>query len=314
MKKLTQERFNKAAQFLKTQAQDIDKAMFEYFFEHKPLDEVIDILATYQNEDGGFGKLDYDIQYPYSCLKHTESACRYIFALQDIPAEHPLIRKVIHYIIKNYNEVNGEWKNITVPEVNDYPHAPWWGYGDSEKESEDYIPKHRADLVEHYDANTNATLAGILVKYSSLVPKELLDLIMDIVIEKINSGYSFYQYEMMSVLYFVHALDDENLKNGLLKTLMGNGKLISILDGDWRTENAYKLCHWINSPAHPYYNMYSEDIEKNLKYLIGSQEEDGSWSPSWSWGEPDIWERVKICIKGELTFTFLLALKNFNYI
>lgn len=310
MKKLMKEQFNKAVQFLMTQVQDIDRAMFEYFFENKPLDEVIDILATYQNEDGGFGKLDYDFEYPYSCLKHTESACRYIFALGNISVEHPMIQRLISYIMENYNNISGEWDNHLVSAVNDYPHAPWWEYGEAEK----FIPKSRADLIDHYDPNTNSTLAGMLVKYRSLVPKETLDIAMGVVIEKINSGYEFGQYGMMSDVYFVNVLDDENLKNNLLKTLMGNGKLISILDENWGTENAFKLCHWIDSPNHPYYMMYKDAVQNNLNFLIKSQEEDGSWSPNWSWGEPEVWERVIKRIKGELTFRFLWTLKKFDYI
>jgi len=310
MKKLTNEQLNKAVGFMKTQAQDIDRAMFEYFFENKPINEVIDILAAYQNKDGGFGKLDYDFEYPYSCLKHTESACRYIFALKDIPADHSMIKNLISYIIENYNKINGEWNNLTVSEVNYYPHAPWWHH----EESEQFIPQNRADLINHYDANTNAALAGMLVKYSFLVPKDLLDMITGIIIEKINSGYSFYQYEMMSILYFVRELDDKNLKNELLKTLMGNGLLMSVLDGDWGTESAYKLCHWIDSPDHPYYNMYREAVENNLDFLIESQGEDGSWSPNWSWGEPEVWERVNKRLKGKLTFEFLFALNKFGRI
>lgn len=100
MIKLKKEQFCKAVHFLKTQAQDIDKAMFEHFFEDKPLNEVVDILATYQNEDGGFGTLDYDIGYPYSCLKHTESACRYIFALKHISENHPMIKRLIPILSK----------------------------------------------------------------------------------------------------------------------------------------------------------------------------------------------------------------------
>lgn len=310
MKKLSKKQFEKAKEFMKTQAQNIDLAMFEYFFEDKPLIEVINVLETYQNEDGGFGKLDYDFEYPNSCLKHTESACRYIFALDQVPCEHPMIKKLIPYIIENYNSISGEWDNHLVPEVNNYPHAPWWRY----EKPEDFIPKDRADLIDHYDPNINSTLAGMLVKYSPIVPKEMLSAIKRVVIEKVNSGYEFSQYGMMSDIYFVIALDDGNLKNELLNTLMGNGKLISILDDIWGTENAYKLCHWINSPEHPYYTLYENDVKTNLNFLIDSQEQDGSWSPSWSWGESDVWARVVKRLKGVLTFKFLWTLKKFDYI
>ena len=41
MQKLTKEQFQKAKEYMKTQAQDIDLDMFEYYFEDKPLNEVI---------------------------------------------------------------------------------------------------------------------------------------------------------------------------------------------------------------------------------------------------------------------------------
>jgi len=310
MTKLTREQFQKAKEYMKTQAQDIDLTLFEHYFENKPLNEVINVLEQYQNEDGGFGKLDYDFECPDSCLKHTESACRYIFALRNIPCEHPMIKKLIAYIIENYNSITGEWNNLTVPAVNDYPHAPWWHYN----EPETFIPKDRAELIDHYDPNTNSALAGVLVKYNSLVPKELLGTIKGIVIDKINSGYEFGQYGMNSDIYFITALSDEQLKKNLLNILMGNGKLISLLDKIWGTENAYKLCHWIDSPNHPYYPLYKDSVSMNFDFLINSQEQDGSWSPNWGWGEPDAWERVIKRLKGVLTVKFLWAMKKFDLI
>ena len=310
MNKLEKQQFNKAVEFLKTQAQDIDRAMFEYFFESRPLGDVLSILSTYQNEDGGFGKLDYDMEYPGSCLKHTESACRYIYALENISVENTLIKKLIPYIIENFNNISGEWDNLTVPAVNDYPHAPWW----SHEEIENFIPKDRADLIEHYNPNTNSALAGMLVKYSSLVPAGMVDNVKGIVIDKINSGYEFGQYGMMSDIYFVNAINDENLNDELLKILMSNGKLISLLDENWGTENAYKLCHWIDNLEHPYYTMYKDAVHNNFDFLIKSQGSDGSWAPSWNYGEPEVWERVEKRLKGVLTYKFLWTLKKFDCI
>ncbi len=240
-------------------------------------------------------------------MKHTESACRYIFALKQIPENHPIIKRLIPYIVENYNRITGEWDNLTVPAVNDYPHAPWWGHD----ENKPFVPQNRADLIDHYNPNTNSALAGMLVKYPSLVQKEILDQIIGIVIDKINSGYEFGQYGMMSDVYFVNALKDENLKQGLLKTLMGDVKLISLLDGNWGTENAYKLCHWIDTPEHPYYPMYKDAVQNNFDFLIESQGADGSWSPNWSWGEPEVWSSVLNRLKGVLTFNFLWTLKKF---
>jgi hypothetical protein len=221
-----------------------------------------------------------------------------------------MIQKLIPYILNNYNHLTGEWNNQVVPGVNDYPHAPWWTY----TEPTPFTPKNRAEMIEHYDANTNAALAAAVIKYGSLVPAELCDEIKAIPTEKILSGNSFGEYDMKSLLYFVNELKDSGSKNELLKKLMGDGNLISIFDTPWGTESALKLCQYIDSPEHPYYNMYKADVERNLDYIVNSQQPDGSWHPSWSWGEPEVWERVKKRIQGLLTAEFLLALKKFGRI
>lgn len=310
MQKLSNEQYKKAANFLKTQAESIDRAMFEYFFEEKSLDEVILVLNGYQNDDGGFGMLDYDIACPVSCMKSTESACRYIYALDKIPADNPLIQRLIPYIISNFNRITMNFNNLVVPIVNEYPHAPWWEY----KDTKQFTPKNYKELLDNFVPNTNSALLGMLIKYSSLVPKDISEMALRVVIDKINTFKDFSQYDMLSNIYFVNALTDENLKSDLLYKLMADGKLISLLDDVWGTENAYKLCHWIDSPNHPYYNLYKRSVHNNIKFLINSQNKDGSWSPDWRWGEDKVWQNVEIRLKGLLTYNFLWTLKKFDMI
>ena len=62
MKQLSHEAFDRARQFLKTQARPLDRALFEYRFEDGPIEPVIEELARFQNDDGGFGNgLELDI-------------------------------------------------------------------------------------------------------------------------------------------------------------------------------------------------------------------------------------------------------------
>lgn len=306
---LTKKQFAKARDFMYGYAQDIDLAMFQYFFENKPKEQVIEILEKYQNEDGGFGTLDYDFIFHKSCLKQTESACRYIFSL-NISETHHMIPKLMKYIVENYNKDTGEWDNLTVPEVNDFPHAWWWEHEEREKA----VVKNYDDLISNYDPNTNSALAGMIMKYSRYVPEELAVYIKKIVIDKILRNNNYFQYGMLSDLYFVNALPEEKLKNKLLERLMGEGKLFCLLDEGWGTERAYKACIWIDSPNHPYYAMYKTDVDDNLTKLIDTQNEDGSWSPSWRWGTDEIWKGVEQRLKGLLTYNFLWSLYKFGRI
>lgn len=309
MKCLTKKQFEKAREFMYGYAQDIDLAMFQYYFENKPQEQVIEVLEKYQNEDGGFGTLDYDFCFSKSCLKQTESACRYIFAL-NAPETHSMIPKLMKYIVENYNMETGEWDNLIVPEVNDFPHAWWWEYEDKEKT----LPKNYDELIANYNPNTNSALAGMVMKYSRYVPEELAEYIKKVVTDKIMRSDSYFQYGMMSDLYFVNALSDENLKSELLKRLMGDGKLFGLLDEGWGTERAHKACIWINSPNHPYYAMYKNEVDDNHTKLIEAQNEDGSWSPNWQWGTDEIWKDVERRHKGLMTCNFLWSLFKFGRI
>jgi len=70
MKRLSREAFDRARQFLKTQARPLDRAMFEYRFEGASAESVIAELARFQNDDGGFGRaLEPDLRTPDSSAR-----------------------------------------------------------------------------------------------------------------------------------------------------------------------------------------------------------------------------------------------------
>jgi len=57
-------------------------------------------------------------------------------------------------------------------------------------------------------------------------------------------------------------------------------------------------------------------VAENPDYEISSQNEDGSWTPTWSWGDayPDTWEKARLEWSGVITLEKLLILKRFNRI
>ncbi len=59
-----------------------------------------------------------------------------------------------------------------------------------------------------------------------------------------------------------------------------------------------------------------EDVAANLDYEISSQNEDGSWTPTWSWGNvfPNAWEKARREWSGIITIEKLLLLKRFRRI
>jgi hypothetical protein len=65
----------RAKEFLYRNARLLDRKRFEYHFEGGSKAEVVNVLRTYQNQDGGFGNaLEPDIRCPQSQPVPTEVA------------------------------------------------------------------------------------------------------------------------------------------------------------------------------------------------------------------------------------------------
>ncbi len=83
MQKLTCENFIKARDYIFANSDDVNRAWFRYDFEDGDTNTFMDVLAKYQHDDGGFGRLDYKFDYRGSCLKATEHAIGYILELKE---------------------------------------------------------------------------------------------------------------------------------------------------------------------------------------------------------------------------------------
>ena len=69
MKTLTKPEFEQAANYLRTQARPLERALFAYHFEGGPIDTVYAELAKFQNADGGFFGLEPDIGITKNAIK-----------------------------------------------------------------------------------------------------------------------------------------------------------------------------------------------------------------------------------------------------
>ena len=69
MKLLTSDSFEKARTFVMEQGRELERRLLSFHFDDGAPAAVLDELASYQNQDGGFGNgLEPDIQMPGSSL------------------------------------------------------------------------------------------------------------------------------------------------------------------------------------------------------------------------------------------------------
>jgi hypothetical protein len=292
-----------AKNYIQYNARPLDKALFLYEFEKVGShNQIIKALQMFQNRDGGFGHaLEPDIRMPQSSPLATTVAFQY---LNNIKANLPedLIKSALNYFIQTVQTFPGNspikyYWNSTSPDVNMYPHAPWWNTENSEP------PK----LSEW--SNPNAEIIGILIQYSKYVPKDLIkDLINDlntyIDLNPSLTGFIFYKY-----LNFKRILPhvSKNIQDKIFNLLDNTFKDAKLLNEDVLKEVKIQLL--VSEKTSYLYQKYPNEIEKLLQLEISNIDEDGGSHPGWKWGDNKLWKAVEKEWTGKLTFDLLATLK-----
>lgn len=331
MKKLSKERFQKAREYIFTHGDAITIAWFKYIFENSSTDEFMSVLAQYQHENGGFGGLMYEFEYQGPCLKCTEHAFRYIYYLKEKPSpDHPVIQKMIKYVIDRYRPDIGCWGELLEPGVNDGAHVRWWTYPDCNIEpiSDD------DERIKQYNPNGEASFAALIALYSELVPQEIYEDIIRYPVQHILRYYDVDSplfgksarkdhgrndiespYNLKCYQMFINCLADKALAKKLSDILCQNPTACMQLDySAW--ENGYEElpCDVVETPESVVYPAVKDIVEDSLDYIIKRQSEDGAWHLTWSFGEDERFRKMERLYETHYSMQMLARLKRFKRI
>jgi hypothetical protein len=127
MRNLSDKKFNKIKEFIFKNSRLLERKFFSYFFEEGNKEEVIKVLAAYQNADGGFGNgIEPDLLCPNSTAIGAETAMYYIDLLDY--EENEMTDQLFDWIIKEQNE---EGYIYHPPKsMYNYPFQEWWNRPD----------------------------------------------------------------------------------------------------------------------------------------------------------------------------------------
>ena len=320
MLNLIRENFIKARDYIFTHSDDINRAWFRYNFEDGDTNAFMDVLGRYQHDNGGFGGLAYEFEYQGPCLKCTEHAFRYIFYLKDKPpASHPVIQKMMKYILERYRPEIGSWGELLEPEVNDSAHVRWWTYGE-----DDNSPiADEGEQIKQYDPNGQAALAAFVALYSELVLEDLYKDIIRYPVEKILRYYDevsplfgksstdrankwgiYSPYNLKCYQQFCDCLKDKPLAKKLKAILKQNPTLCMEMDESvWDHGYHEKPYNVVDTPDSFIYPVVKDVVDKSLDYEIRQQQADGAWHLNWRFGKGEAFDRLQA--KGEAHYTML---------
>ena len=303
MKKLTQAAFQSAKNFIMDHGRALDQRRFEFHFEAGSANAVLTELASYQNDDGGFGNsLEPDIRTSASSAIATTVGFQILREIR-ASANHPLVRKGIEYFVATHDASRGVWP-IIPSEVQEAPHAPWWNYQSS------------AETFGQFLINPRAEIVGYLHEFSDGGPTQLLKPLTATLLAHLYSLSD--KMEMHDILCFARLAETETLPNReeVWETLARAAASHIARSPAQLTGYVLKPLWLVSSPKSPLATEFKDEVEMNLDFEIEGQGEDGSWSPNFSWGDqyPETWQIAKKEWQSRFTVETLKTLKDFGRI
>ena len=270
--------FEKTRSFVYRYARPLDLARWQFHFENGSAQTVIQMLAAYQNEDGGFGyALEPDCWNPNSTPIATWFATEVLREIGWKDATHSIVEGILRYLESgaDFDEAHRQWLNV-VPTNNDHPHATWWTYGDGGSE---------------FKYNPTASLAGFIIRYAD--PKT----------ELYQKGVSIAK-EAFAFLEASVPLDEQHVTNCFCNlyddcmvakaSIFDMYKFSELLRKQvkhcinpnydlWFTEYHTKPSDFILSKDSMFYEDNKELLLKERELLQQYQSEDGGFPVTWQW-------------------------------
>lgn len=287
----------KAHHFMYTHARLLDRYRFEYATGQRSAESVVQALAAYQNQDGGFGHaLEPDIRSPYSQPQGAEFALHLLDEVHFYPER--ILTGLGFFLQKHANPNTGGWPYSFI-NVNDYPHAPWWT---TEKD----------DLAS---LNPTGSIIGLLYKCKDWHPflrenwfKKAEDFVWSSLENAKLEGY----HDLIQAIHFLETQKESDrsiqLKQRIDHLLQQPG--VIELDPD-ATGYVQKVLDWApRSDSYAARFVPKEITEHHLEHLLASQQEDGGWPISW----PALSVAAEAEWRGHLTMERLKTLASYGVI
>lgn len=301
---LSAQAYQAAKQYIQDHARPLDQARFRFHLEGGPADDVWEALAAFQNEDGGFGHgIEPDVQTPASSVLGTSIALQ-ILRETSAPMSHSLVKEAVRYLVSQYDAEHKCWPMLA-PASQDSPHAPWW-------EGYEQLPQRFGDFL----VNPRVEILGYLLDYGLLVPPAILEQ----VVPEVSAGVRNWpdDVEMHDLLCYVRLAETKRLPHNIQEELIPKLResiqsKVGSSPEEW-AKYSLKPTMVVRSPDSPFAESVASLLDDNFAFELSQQQEDGSWQPSWSWGDfyPETWPKAKLAWAGKLTVEQLMLFHNFG--
>ncbi len=292
------------AAFLKI-ARPLEIARYDYQFEKGSANNVLKELSAFQNQDGGFGHgLEPDFHLPDSTPMATSVGLRILNNLSSSKLRDEMIAKALQYLRGVFYLNRVGWFSVT-PEVNEFPHAPWWTYDISTKMTP----------IDMSWGNPSAELLGYAYSYQNFMLNWPIDTYIEHALQYFERKPDFKsEHELFCFLHLYHHLSSD-LRVRLEKNLQKGINALVVIDKEKWSSYVPQPLDFLIFPEDNLWRISEENIRKNLQFYITLFEKETLISPNWEWSSyPSHWSLAKKEWTGVLTLKYLRRLQDFGVI
>ncbi len=315
-RQLTTAAFGRVSDFMLSQARDIERHRFQWEFLKQSPHAYLETLSKYQNPKGGFAYgIESDFHLPLSTPMATSVGLRYLHEIPNtydpeiLATKHLMIENALHWLIPSFDIDRRGWKAVR-PEVNDYPHAPWWSWDLATKQT----------VIDNSWGNPSAELMAYYIQYRDLLPEnqyqDFINATTDYALRQIEGKTEFQsEHEIYCYLRLFKVLSpDQQIRiNTELSTAI---RQLMVTDpAQWEKYVPMPL-HFIQHPSDNHFEIPQDSIDRNLNFLLDQLELEGKITPTWEWGGEyaSFWETAKTHWTGVLTLRAIKTLRNFDWL
>lgn len=301
MRKMSKEQWKKMDQWMQKHARPYDKAKWDYLFHNGTKESIVKQMLLYQNPDGGMGSgYEPDVLFPLSAAIPTAEA---IFQSYDYDLDccAPWFQKILCYFESTVADIPKYWEDCP-KEVMDYPHAPWWSYAP----------------CAIFNPNPCAVVASAFIRYGTQSQKELGLTIAKDCFDLLKGTDFCGDHDSLNLLTLIEqlcavksSLITEEILSAMKRRIADN----TCYDPSKWHEYTFQPLDFVCSPESMWYDVVKAGIEDNFNFWLDNLNEQGVWTPNFSWGvDSDIARQVTENWKGYIAVKRAKILRNFDRI
>ncbi len=276
---MSRSNFVRARDYLSDYGRPLEQALFRYHFEGGSSEAVLAVLEQHQSADGGFSGMG---EGDANCSSSIGTCVAFqILSELHVPVENELVQKGISYFLHSFDDNLRYW----FPDL-------------SRKDPPD-------DQFDYLWGNPSAEIVGYLYEYQDLVPRNFLEQLTEIAVNKLRSSPR--PLEMFAALCFLSMAErtPRRITSEILECLHREiGNVVNIDPASW-TGYFAKPIWYVPSPSSPLYGDLKHETNLNLDYEISRQSPEGFFPLNWNADveEVDTWRSI-------LTLETLVILRN----